>query len=156
MQKKSREKRKYLRFDTEAKIYFRVAYDIKTKVKFRVVKKEGRGALSERYQGLSKNINIEGLRFSSEKRLKIGERLYIELYLPKLKKPVCMTGDVRWSRMVSSRMKGRYKFDTGVRLISVFGKLVSDSIYFDKKNQILWSIVLDSIFGNFRKLMRHK
>ncbi|MFH1414301.1 MAG: hypothetical protein ABIG56_05595 [Candidatus Omnitrophota bacterium] len=36
----NREKRKYLRFDTEAKIYFRVAYDIKTKVKFQVVKKE--------------------------------------------------------------------------------------------------------------------
>ncbi|MFH1414300.1 MAG: hypothetical protein ABIG56_05590 [Candidatus Omnitrophota bacterium] len=86
----------------------------------------------------------------------MGDYLYIELYLPKLKKPVCMTGQVRWSRMVSPRIKRKYKFDTGVRLISVSGKSVSASIHFDKKDHIFWSIVLDSIFGNFRKLMQHK
>ncbi len=149
-----KERRKYERYDTEAKIYFHVNYDIKTKVKFQVLDKEIEKALSKKYSALSKNISAEGLRFSSDKKVKNGDSLYLELYLPKQKKPVCMTGEVRWSKAIPGETGKGHRFDTGVKLITISGEPVSSSIYYDKEHGVIWSAVLDSIFGSFRRLMR--
>lgn len=149
-----KERRKYVRYDTEAKIYFRINYDLKTKVKFRIVNKDRDRILSKRYSALSRNVSAKGMRFSSDKKLMKGDNLYLEVYLPRQKEPIYMTAEVRWSQIASSYPRDKYKFDIGVKLITVFGKSVSASIYYDKEHRVIWSIVLESIFGNFRKFIQ--
>lgn len=151
-----KERRKYERYDTEVKIFFHVNYDIKTKVKFRLIDKQKHVLLPKRYLGLGRNISVEGIRFSSIKQLQKGDILFIEVYLPRLKNPIYMTGEVRWSEQTFVHPKVKYKFDTGVQLISVSGRPVHESIYYDRKNNVYWSIALDSIFGSFRKFMQRK
>lgn len=148
------ERRKYERYNTKAEVYFSVVYDIKTKVKFRLLDKDK--IFKKRYFGLTKDISVEGMRFSSDKKLKIGDNLYLEVYLPKHKEPICMTGEVRWSRRISVHPDDKYKFDTGVRLITVLDKPVSKTVHYDKEHQVYWSIALDSVFGEFRKFMQEK
>ncbi len=153
---KKRERRKYERYETEAKVYFRVIYEIKTKVEFRIIteKQEGR-TLSEKYSAISKNVSAEGLCFTSHKQLEKGDALYLEIYLPKRKEPIHMQGQVRWSQCYTSQKENREdKFDTGVKLTAVEGKSVMVSIHYDEVNHLVWSIVLESIFGNFRKLAK--
>ena len=149
-----KERRKYARYDTEAKIYFRVNYDLKTKVKFQVLRDGKKKHLSRKYLALSRDVSAEGLGFSANKRLTKGDFLYLEVYLPKKKKPVHMRGEVRWARPAFRPRKYSYKFDTGVKLMAVSGEPVAKSIYFDKKNKVIWSGVLDSVFGNFRKIIQ--
>lgn len=148
-----KERRKYFRYNTKVEICFRVNYDLKTKVKFQVIKQD-KGCLSKKHLALSKNVSVEGMCFSSNLKLKKGDNLYLEVYLPKQKNPVCMTAQVRWSKALLLKSEEKHKFDTGVRLMTVSGKPVSPSIRFDKKQQVVWSDVLDSIFGSFRKLMQ--
>ena len=62
MDKFNIERRKYLRYDTEMKVYFRVKYDIETRVKFKVLK----GEPTHKYSGLCKNVSVEGLCFVSQ------------------------------------------------------------------------------------------
>ena len=149
-----KEKRKYSRYETEAKIYFRVNYDIETKVRFQVLDKDRERLLSRKYAALSRNVSVEGLGFSSNRKLRKGDIVYLEVYLPKQAKPIYMTGEVRCSNPALAKQKYNYRFNSGVRLLTVSGKPVTASVYFDKEYQVLWSIVLDSIFGNFRRLMQ--
>ena len=144
----SPEKRKFERYDTEIKIYFQVSFNIKTVVKFIVVGKDKKKTHPKKHLALSKNVSAEGLCFSSVKKLEKGDVLYIEIYLPKQKRPILMEGEVRWSRPVAGT---KNKFDTGVHVATVSGKSVSDSIFHDEKNRVVWSAVLESVFGNFRK-----
>jgi len=65
-----------------------------------------------------------------------------------------MLGEVRWSKKLSSSPKDAYEFDTGVKLLTVMGETVSKSVYFDKKYRVFWSIVLDYIFGSFRRCIQ--
>jgi hypothetical protein len=148
---KKRERRKYERYGTEAKVYFRVVYEIETKVEFRIVDGRLGEGVSQKYPAISKNVSVEGLCFTSQKQLEKGDMLYLEVYLPHLKKPICMEGRVRWSQPLPGQ-KEKGVFDTGVKLIKVEGKSVMASIYYDEPNRVIWSVVLDSIFGNFRKL----
>lgn len=146
------ERRKYDRYATEAKIYFRVTYDLKTKIEFQVVDKEKGRSLSKRHAAVSKNVSAEALCFISKHKLKEGDFLLLEVYLPKGKKPIHMEGRVVWSKAAAPREKMRQLFDAGVRLTTVDGNAVKESIYFDSTHQVMWSVVLESVFGNFRKL----
>ena len=149
MRKTGQDRRKYPRYDTEVKIYFHIEYDIKTRVKFRILE-SGHGREREhKYSGVSKNASAEGLCFESRKKLQQGELLFIEVYEPKVKGPIKMEWEVRWSEKVLRKIKGKAYYDTGVRLFLVNGRSVGDSIYYDKKYKIVWSVVLDSLFGNF-------
>jgi hypothetical protein len=156
MSKTLKERRKYHRYDTAVKIYFRVHYSLKTKVKFQLINKDSEKFLSKKYFGLSKDISVEGLRFTSAKKLRKGNRLYLEIYLPKHPEAVWMMGEVRWSKLLSSRLKLAYKYDTGVKLTSIMGESVSESIYFDKKYKVFWGSVLNYAFGSFGKLKQKK
>lgn len=147
------EKRKFERYDTEVKIYFYVSFDIKTIVKFIVVGKDKKKTPDKKYLAFSKNVSAEGLCFTSDKKLKKGNILSIEIYLPKQENPILMEGEVRWSQLVTGATN---KFDTGVCVATVKGKSVSDSIYRDEKNRIVWSAVLESVFGNFRKFAQQQ
>jgi hypothetical protein len=156
MRKSGRDRRKYPRYDTEVKIYFHVHYSLKTKVKFQLIKKDGKECLSKKYFGLTKDISVEGLRFSSPKRLRKRNRLYLEIYLPGHKEPVWMMGEVRWSRKLCVHPKRALEYDTGVKLTSVMGEPVFKSIHYDKKFKVFWSSVLSYAFGSFKKLTQKK
>jgi hypothetical protein len=144
-----RERREYPRYDTEVKIYFHIQYDIETKVKFKILSSVMKSVKEHKYSGLSLNASAAGLCFVSKKKLKKGDILFIEVFEPKIRRPVKMEGEVRWSHKIAGRPGDAKKYDTGVRLILVNGKSVADSVYFDKKYKIMWSIVLESLFGSF-------
>lgn len=156
MRESGRERRKYPRYDTEVKIYFRVHYSLKTKVKFQLINQDSDKSLSKKYFGLSRDISAEGMRFSSPKKLRKGNRLYLEMYIPKRREPVWMMGEVRWSKKLLAPPKPPYTYDTGVKLTNIMGEPVSASIYFDKKYKVFWSSVLNYAFGSFGKIQQKK
>jgi hypothetical protein len=149
-----RERREYPRYDTEVKIYFHLKYDIQTRVKFKVLVSNHKASDSHKYSGLSKNVSAEGLCFISKKKLEKGDLLFIEVYEPKVKGPVKMEGQVRWSRKLPGKTRAKDAYFTGVRIILVDNKLVSDTIYFDKKYKVMWSTILESLFGNFAATLK--
>lgn len=97
-----RERRKFERYDMEMKVHFYVHYDMETKVKFEVIEEEKSGSKAKKYSGLSKDFSIEGMRFSSDRKIKKGENLRIEVYLPQKKSSIPMMGQVRWSAQVAA------------------------------------------------------
>jgi len=150
------ERRKYPRYDAELQVYFRVTYDIKTRVEFEVLESSHKDELRHKYSGLCKNVSAEGLSFSSNKKLTEGDILLLEVYEPAVRTPVKMEGQVRWSKNIPGKNGGKKVFRTGLKLISVNGRSVGDSIYFDKKYKIVWSAVLDALFGTFAAVMKKK
>jgi hypothetical protein len=150
-----KERRKYQRYDTETKVHFYIDYRLVTRVKFRVIGEcKGKHAAGE-CSGITRNISAEGMRFSSEKKLKKGDLLCMRIYLPEGGKPIPMTGVVRWSGAVYPKSEEGFKFDSGVKLLRVKGRSVARSIHIDRKYNEPWSIVLDSVFGSFHKFL-HK
>jgi len=154
MGRNEKERRKYNRYDMEVKVNFYVNYALETKVEFQIIEDIKDIARKEKRTGISRNFSSEGMRFSSDEKLKKGDGLFIEVYLPKQQQSIPMTGMVQWSRQAPSGSGERYKFNTGVRLITVKGKSVAETIYNDEKYGISWSIVLESVFGNFKKFIQ--
>lgn len=164
MTDKKQERRKHVRHKTKAEIYFDFAYDIETKVKFELVDQKGEKALSKKYSAVSRNVSVGGLCFACQKRIKQGDLLHLEVYLPSSKEPIHMKGEVEWCKPVSSSFddyapeegKGRRFFEVGVRLMFVNGDSVPDSIYHDTLYNVDWSIVLEKVFGSYGMLMKEK
>ncbi|MFA5059809.1 MAG: PilZ domain-containing protein [Candidatus Omnitrophota bacterium] len=146
------EKRKFDRYETEIKIFFQVTYDLATLVRYQVVDQKSENRPAEKYSALSKNVSVEGLCFTSDRSLDKGVFLDIEVYLPGQKDPVPMQGEVRWSRPFVNA-KNETVFDTGVKIVVVDGKPVTETVFYDSANKIMWSLVLESIFGNFKTLI---
>jgi hypothetical protein len=75
-----------------------------------------------------------------------------------------MKGQVAWCKPVvpsyedrlQEDIEGKRTFEVGVRLLKVNGVSVAESIHHDAVYDVDWSIVLESIFGNFRMLMEGK
>ena len=143
---KASERRRFDRFETEAKIEFRVTFDIRTKVDFAI--QEGEAVVSPKYSALSTNVSAEGLAFQSEKSLLSGDKLLLEVYVPTADKPISMEGEVKWCRTATPQL-----FDTGVKIITVENNSVEKTISIDPAHMVVWSIVLESVFGNFKHLM---
>lgn len=152
MKPSKEERRKYDRYVTEAEIYFRVTYDLKTKVEFQLVKNDKKHTLSKKYSAISKNVSAEAMCFACKHKLRKGDFLHLEVYLPSERKPIIMHGEVVWSQTA----RARQMFDTGVKLITVSGTSVKESIHFDSTHHVTWSVVLESVFGNFRKLAQKR
>lgn len=148
------ERRKYFRYHTELKIDYQVNYDIRTKVKFQVLNIIKHKLGKKKYSGPSKNISVEGLCFVSNKELKKGNILFLEVYEPNTQAPIIMEGEVRWSQEIVQSEESEVKFYTGIKIISVNGQSVIDSISHDKDNDVDWSIVLETVFGNFKEMAR--
>jgi hypothetical protein len=73
--------------------------------------------------------------------------------MPKVKVPVKMQGEVRWSKKITQDLRRNF-YRSGVKLISVNGKTVDKTIHFDKKYKVVWSVVLESVFGSFHKMIK--
>lgn|SRR3989338_1158548 len=151
------DKRKGLRYETKAKVFFQFAYDLETKVKFQLFSRGQKKAEPKKYSGLGSNISVEGLGFTSAKKLHNGDTLNLEIYLPQDNHPIHMQGEVRWSKKKRSGLLLHNKFNTGVHLTSIEGKPVHNSVHFDQEYQVYWSDVLESVLGKYRmiSLQRH-
>lgn len=147
------EKRRYGRYAAETKVYFSVLYDVRTKVKFQVLdKKGGYKVLGERFAAVSRNVSAEGMCINCSKELKKGDQIYLEVFMPGNPEPLNMEGEVRWSQP----LKESLRFDIGIKLSTIDGKEVSTSVHHDGINQIVWSSVLESVFGDFKKIAQKK
>ena len=150
---KKEERRKFQRYNTEVKIYFDFTYDLETKVEFELVEEAKTRKSSKKYSAVSRNISVEGLCFISKKRVKEGEKVNLDVYLPSSNDPIPMTGEVGWCAVSSSKEK---KYNIGIKLLSVKDESVSDSVYYDKEYKVNWSAVMESVFGNYKLLMGGK
>ena len=148
------ERRKFPRYDTELKVSFSKKFDVELKVKFKVLKSGHQELVGHKYSGVSENVSASGLCFMSGRKLDEGDELLLDVFEPKKKDPVRMEGRVCWSVGLSGGTGAKSVFRTGVELISVKGKAVAEAVYFDKGYNVMWSPVLDSLFGDFAALIR--
>ncbi|HLF17783.1 MAG TPA: PilZ domain-containing protein [Candidatus Omnitrophota bacterium] len=152
MSPKTSDKRKNKRYDTSVKVYFHYPYDINTKVDYQLIDKKHEKVLSPKYTGISKNVSVEGLCFHSEQHLHGGDNLLIELHLPGDRGPVLMEGLVRWCEETLNNPG----YDTGVKLLTVDGKSVAETVHYDNAYHVEWSAVLESVLGKFRLLSKKR
>ncbi len=149
-------RRRHLRYAIERQVCFDFAYDMETSVMFQVAREQ---RAKRKYRGVSRNVSAEGLCFVSNKKLDRGDRLDLEVYLPGQEQAIVMSGEVQWCEptdRASLAVSRRRPFQTGVQLVSVEGKPVRESIYFDATYQVAWSTVLESVLGKFRVLMQQR
>lgn len=149
------EKRKYERFATDAKVYFSVTYAVDATMKFQLLDKNtSEPASNDKHIARGRDISLEGFSFTSDQQLHKGDRLSLEVYLSQKKEPIRLEGEVRWSERVYPDKKYEDKFNTGLKLITVEGKSVLESIHYDEANRVTWSAVLDYVFGSYRHLVQ--
>ncbi len=149
------ERRRHERFETDVKVQFYVSFDLQTKVDYQVKERPADPFSPTKYSAVSRNVSAEGLSFLSAKKLEPGNQLFMEVYVPSAKNPVRMEGEVRWCETIPAeeRDEGGEEYITGVRIATVENSLVEKSIIIDPYHKIIWSVVLESIFGNFKHLM---
>jgi hypothetical protein len=150
------ERRKYPRYDTGLNVSFYKKYDVKIRVKFVIIASILRSILAHRHFGLTKNVSAEGICFFSHNKLDEGDLLALNIYPPNIKNPVKMEGQVVWSREVPEENRGKIMYLTGIRVLTVDGQSVADSIHFDEEYKVIWSAVLDSLFHNFEGIEKAK
>ena len=153
MDDKTSNKRQYVRYETEAKVFFKVSYNVNTIIKFKLLDKIKKKIVSKSYSAMSKNVSAQGLCFTSDKKLNVGDRLLIEVQLPGGNIGVMMEGEVRWSR---EDTEDPQRLNTGVKLITVNGQDVDSSIHNDPAYNVTWSVVLESVLGNYRIFAQNK
>lgn len=64
------------------------------------------------------DLSRGGLRFVSQKRLKAGDKLFIQLSIPGERSPLGLLGKVRWS---ARNKTGNYPYEAGVQF-NVYGE----------------------------------
>jgi hypothetical protein len=144
------ERRRHPRYETKIDIQFYVTYDIQTKVEYQVLAEEGEGKW---HPAVGQNASAGGLSFVSEQELEKDSRLKLAVFIPGKNDPVNMLGEVAWSKKMVEKKDSRDQYMTGIRLLEVNGKTVANTIEFDKEYKIVWSSVLDAVFGNFRNFV---
>lgn len=144
------ERRRHNRYETDLEIKFNVKFDLHTNIDFRL-KDEANAVRSEVYRGVGHNISVEGLGFSSQKKLKKGDVLIMDVYVPASKDPIQMEGRVLWCELDPKKDANPQQYFCGVKILKVKGEDVEGSIALDPVHRILWSIVLESVFGGFKE-----
>ena len=144
----SNDNRQSERYDKELQVNFDFLYDAAAAMTYVVENAEHR---LEKYVAISKNICASGLCLTSPHKLERGQTLRLEVYLPKSRQPIHMEGEVRWCRS-AEKEEDQHMFDAGIRLKAVEGQSVDPTVHLDESYHVIWSNVLESIFGTFRKL----
>jgi len=152
MPRRTKEHRKSNRFETDVKVFFHYPYDINTKVDYQLRDKTTPKLLSPKYPGVSKNVSAEGFCFHSAQKLRGGDNLLIEVHLPGDSSAIALEGTVRWCQS-TTKEEG---FDTGVKLLTVNGQSVHETIHFDERYHIEWSAVLEAILGKYRIISQRR
>lgn len=148
------ERRKTMRYDTGLEIQFRVNFDLKTRILFKITRLDGAVKETETYSAVGRNINVEGLCFHSPQRLGKGDHLRMDVFLPSSKESIPMEGRVLWCRPYEA-IAGQ--FESGVKILKVKGEEVEKTIALDPVYKTSWSIVLESVLGGFKeKILKDK
>ena len=142
------EKRCSERYKTDAKIRFSSFYDFDTKVKYTSPN------ITKKCFAQSINVSVEGISFVSDQLLENGEQIDMDVFIPTSENAIHMEGEVRWSRKMHEESEDQ--FNTGVKLLTVEGEPVHDSIYFDEEYNVEWSVVLEKILGEYSKIVRER
>jgi hypothetical protein len=114
-----------------------------------VIEDHHEGSVAPKYFGLCNNVSAEGLLIVSKKKLAKDDILMLEVYDPVMKKPIKMEGQVKWCEGCPGVSREHDMAYAGIQIIVVNGNPVVDSLYFDKKYMVVWSAVLESVFGTF-------
>jgi len=149
---KKNTKRIYSRHSLKDKVHINFLYDFYAKVDVHSAEMPTKAKVLKCH-GVCKNISAEGLCFVSEKKLKKGEKLDLEFYVADSNSPIHMQGNVRWSKKVSGLEATYSQYDTGLILTTIEGRAVGDSVYFDEKNQVYWSDVLELISREWKQFV---
>jgi hypothetical protein len=149
------ERRQHHRYDTEAKVYFRINYDLVTKVTYQIFDKIKKMFVNRKYMGLTRNVSCSGLGFVCDRKLNTGDLLKLDVYLPGIADPVSMDAEVRWCHENKNYPDANFKdeigrFEVGVKLQKVNGQPIAETVHFDNTYQVEWSIALESLLGNYR------
>ncbi|MCK5581236.1 MAG: PilZ domain-containing protein [Candidatus Omnitrophica bacterium] len=148
------EQRKHARYDTEIEVKFFVSFDLDTRIDFRIQEEKKEGDMTHQYHAIGKNVSAEGLSFHCGRNLKKGDILLLDVFVPSDKDPVRMIGQVRWSSLCKSeKIASVQRYETGVKLLAVNGEDVEKTVFLDEINKIMWSNVLESVFGRFKHSM---
>ena len=156
MDQKPSEQRKFHRYSAEVEVLFQVAYPLKTQMNFQIIDQESGELYTSKYPAFSKNVGIEGFCFTTSLRLEQGEHIYLEVFLDGKKDPIAMEGQVRWSRQSLPLSGKERKFETGVKIISVKGQPILETFQYDSAKQLVWSGVLQTIFGDFKEKVKKR
>lgn len=107
MEEKQRvDKRKYVRLNLE------------TRVRVEPARRKKKAELARKVEGITKNISVEGICFTSESKFKPGTKITVEVFLPEERKSVHLKGEVRWINSIPQE-EGKETFDTGVKLYTI-------------------------------------
>ena len=85
---------------------------------------EERGAA---YKTISKDISPIGIRITTEKELKVGQRLKLNIDIPNSPEPIEVNAKVAWTKSLSAADKPA--FESGMRFIS-FPQEIHKDIFF--------------------------
>ncbi|MDP2654371.1 MAG: PilZ domain-containing protein [Candidatus Omnitrophota bacterium] len=146
------DRRRFERYETDLKIDFYVNFDIRTRIDYRIKASGKEQPSSAKYGALSKNISVEGLCFTCSSALQKEDVLLLEVFLPSATEPIAMEGVVKWVRPAPVAAGAAAEFETGVKVLTVNGEDVEGSVHLDKVHKVIWSIVLESVFGDFKHL----
>ncbi|MBL7084588.1 MAG: PilZ domain-containing protein [Candidatus Omnitrophica bacterium] len=95
-----------------------VRLNVNTKVNFMV--KGEKDVSRENLSGLSKNISIEGICFTSKQQLKPGANLQLEIFFPSDPEPLLLRGEVKWCWPIEApEGKDSVSFGIGVKLYTL-------------------------------------
>lgn len=150
---KKHDHRTYQRHPLKDKALVNFIYDFHANVDVRSAEASIKPA-AIKCQGVCKNISAEGLCFVSRKKLKRGEKLDLKFYISADNPPLHMQGNVRWSKAVPGSRPRFSQFDTGLKLVTIEGRTVGDSIHFDEKYNLYWSDVLELISGKWKQFVK--
>ncbi len=103
--KSNTEKRKYVRLDVDATVNICVKESAQ------------KDALVAMLSAIMKNVSTEGVCFTSEEKLSVGDIIELETCLSSESEPLRLKGEVKWSTAVEK--EGKAFFDTGVKLLSI-------------------------------------
>lgn len=138
-------KRQMSRYQTSADLNF--TYDFDASLDVHPLSGEPKDS-NPTYHGHLKNVSTEGLCFNSDHELHQGDVLNLDVHVPWTKTPVHLMAKVRWTKEIAS--EDTHHFNTGVKIITIEGKSVEQTIRFDQAHGIYWSEVLESILGQYR------
>ncbi|MFH1378890.1 MAG: PilZ domain-containing protein [bacterium] len=124
-----RERRKYVRFNIDARVNFKVKGTDKTKTSDKAI------------PGLVRNICVEGACFILDTRFAVNTILHLEIQLPSFSRAVHLTGEIRWSRPFMNQDVFNM-FETGVKIIEI-----------DKEDEIIFIDFLNKKM--FERTARH-
>jgi len=112
MKKSGIDKRKYARLA------------LKTKINVSAIDSESKNPRSQRLNATGKNIGVHGLLFTTDKKLKSGTIVTLEIFLPEKNEPIYIEGEVRWCTLKKSLKKpakktAKPRYDIGINFLTI-------------------------------------